>query len=685
MIHPNFKRLLTIQLITLVGLALLVTLWGSITVEKPLEAAGSACTVPPTPANPSKVGFYVLAFDNDPLGMYDLGSKYDATVARLVSATANVPNSVIVILADLGEVGDTHLIVASGGSQTRLDCLPRSNGSLDPSQTEWDVADGDNLANFLLWGRAEFAASAGDLVFSYIGHGNPVTPYTEPGINALVPPAADGQLDLQQTASPQALSPLPSRLGVNPSFTDHHAPTTGTLSLITPNALATALAAATDDGAFRFTVVDLLHCFAASIDELTEIAPYAAGIVASPNYAFYDPEMPGATFEQDVFENVVLKYGNFHPNSGHPHLIMGIEGDTLNAILTSWETVTAELINEFDSDQAATADRLSTAYLNSVKYDTTVCESDQDWALEPPDALSDMKSFAAELQTAFAGQNPNLTTALSQTINNLDGSILSTESQSGIPYFDDGAGNSWNFLPGESGVSLFTPFQTTLINGEPYLPWQSLWYTGTARYELTGSVVISNPRPFAFIAPSTQPTWADVVARFWSAEGIRPGVDVNTFFCTAELLGMSVDAADLSVQLDPPTSPIERGESFQVTLTVTNTGVSTATNPRLFFAPHAAQVSGLSFESSQPDGICSKSGQEVLCQLNDLGVDQTSTVTLTYNTAEDEQAPLLTLQMETNVTADTFDAILADNRQTAQLEVRPTAAKVFLPLVRAAD
>ena len=500
-----------------------------------VTAAPVGCAVPSTPAFISKLGFYVLAYDNPSEATYNLADKYQATVDRLVTATTVVPDSVVVILADLGEADDTHIIVATGGVATIINCLPNSDQKLDASIQEYDVTDGETLANFLLWGQDTFSPYSSK-VFSYIGHGNPVTPYSNPPIADLITNTVSTSNKSTQSAT--ALSPLPTRLDANPSFTDHHAPGEGQLGLITPYALQVALRRATNNGANNFEIVDLLHCFAASIDELYEVAPYTSGIVASPNYAFYDPTMPGISFELGTPEDIIAAYHNLHPPTEHPHIIMGIEADTIVSIVDGWNDVSQELMNEYNASPDQTTDRLILAYRNSVKYDTTVCDADGDWALEPPDALSDMLSFATELQTAYGGINPTLNSALSSTINDLQGSILATVSQNGVPYFDQEDPSYWQFLPGDSGVSLWTPFETTNISGTEYLPWQSLWYTGTLSYTITNNIQIGNPQPFRFIEDAATPTWADVVARFWAEQSMRPGVDVDTFFCTSELIAL---------------------------------------------------------------------------------------------------------------------------------------------------
>ncbi|MEM7799680.1 MAG: hypothetical protein AAF633_10865, partial [Chloroflexota bacterium] len=469
----SFKNRLNLLLTGCLLSSTLLTAW-MLSFSPPIHSAEAqvSCSLPALPAFPSKVGFYVLAFDNDPKLTHNLEDHYEKTKDRLVSATGALTDSIVVILADLSGEGDTHLIIGSGGVETRINCLPNSDGVLSADEKEWDVADGKRLAMFLVWGRDNFVTGASATVFSYIGHGLPVAPHTEPSIYELITQAGKGEtLTVSNGANgpSQGLSPLPTRLNANPSFTDYHAPTEGAQSLITPHALEIALSAFTDGGSNPIDVIDLFHCFAASIDELSELAPYGQGIVASPNYAFYDPEMPGTSFEVDnLVEDVVTTYSGFHPPSGHPHIIMAAEADTISTIRDEWDIVSDELMKEFDLDSKGTVEKLEIAYRKSVKYDTTTCEENQDWALEPPDALSDMKSFAIELQTAYGGANPTLNSALTALINEIENNILGNVAVSGVPYFDDEDPVTWTFLGGESGISLFTPFETTLVDDVRY-------------------------------------------------------------------------------------------------------------------------------------------------------------------------------------------------------------------------
>lgn len=651
-----------------------------------VAAAAADCTLPTTPAFISKLGLYVLAYDNAAEANYNLSAKYEATVNRLVTATTNVPDSVVVILADLGADDDTHIIVATNGVATTLNCLPNSDRVLDTSILEYDVTDGQTLADFLVWGKTAFQPASAT-AFSYIGHGNPVTPYSEPPISEIVTVTAKtADSPHKTTTTVDALSPLPTRLDANPSFTDHHAPAAGELGLITPHALAVALAQATNNGADRFDVVDLLHCFAASIDELYEVAPYAGGLIGSPNYAFFDPTMPGVAFEQSLPEDIIAAYDNLHPATEHPHIIMSIEGDTVTDTVDAWANVSQELINEFDANAGLTANRLMDAYLNSVKYDTSVCDADVDWALEPPDALSDMKSFALELQAIYAGQNVTLTNALSDTVNSLEGSILTTVAQSGTPYFEEDNPDYWAFLGGESGVSLWTPFQPTQIDGTLYLPWQSLWYTDTRSYSLADNVEIGNPHPFRFITAAAQPTWANVLARFWQEQGIRPGVDVDTFFCTSELIPMKEETADLRTSLRASSTTIERGHKVTLTLALSNTHIATATQPILTFRPHTTTVSWLQLQTITPNQNCTTEAQVTRCQLPDMPTNTSQEVQVVYQTTAGYMSEPFQLLARVRASASTYEPNPVDNHQTTLINVLPTTSyQVYIPLILEPD
>lgn len=660
-----------------------------LTFEPAAVHATQTCTPPPsTPALPSKTGFYVLAFDNGDKASFNLEAQYDATVNRLVLATGNVPNSLAIILADLGGPADTHIIIASSGVATNLDCLPNETGLLDPTIEEYDVADGETLGNFLVWGVNTFNPGS-NMNFSFVGHGNPVTPHTIPSIYSIIE-GEEREGNQQRLTTQNQLSPLPSRLGANPSFTDHHAPNKGELSLITPHALATAFSRIGQGGNAPFVTIDLLHCFAASIDELYEVAPFGSEIIASPNYAFYDPTMPGIGFEQSGAEDIIAAYDVLHPATGHPHIIMGIEADTVLDSVEEMQKISAELLNELDAKPEETVENLLTAYMNSVHYDTTICEDDRDWELAPPDALVDLKSFAQQLRLLYltnpSTPNTELVTDLTNLVNALEGSILTTAVQNGPPYFDEEDPQTWEFVRGESGVSLFAPFMPTEIDGTPYLPWQTLWYTNTRFIQLPQNVTLSNPHPFSFIDidSSGNATWADVLAKYWALQQMRPGRDISTFFCPAEMVSMSTQAADLALDVELSREPLTAGEPFSVTLTVTNRNFAPAVNPEVLFMPHSEPVGWLTLTDIEPIDQCTEAEQEIRCGWKQIPVGGSNSVVLTYML--DALVPVSNLEGEVQLSSDNFDPENLNNRVDLAVQIEEKMddppMEVFLPIIQ---
>jgi hypothetical protein len=292
-----------------------------------------------------------------------------------------------------------------------------------------------------------------------------------------------------------------------------------------------------------------------------------------------------------------------------------------------------------------------------------------------------MKSFATELQAAYAGQNITLTNALSDTINSLEGSILTTVAQSGTPYFEEDDPDYWAFLAGESGVSLWTPFQPTEIDSTLYLPWQSLWYTGTQSYSLADNVEIRNPHPFRFIT-AAQPTWADVLARFWQEQGIRPGVDVDTFFCTSELIPTRAETTDLRVSLRVSNTTINRGDKVSMTLTLSNTHIATATHPILTFRPHITTVSWLQLQTIIPDQNCTTEAQVTRCELPDMLTNTSQEIQVVYRTTAGYMSETFELLAQVRASANTYEPNPADNHQTIPINVLPaTSYPVYIPVI----
>ncbi len=227
------------------------------------------------------VAIYILAYDNRLDSPMNLTPYYAQTLTSITNATVGQPDLTAIILTDLAGMGDTHVRVVQNGNVNTLIGLPSSDGTIDSNLKEYDVTDGRTLGGFLLWAKSTYNAQIYSL--SYIGHGVPVMPDID--IAAISEP--------ERPASSINLPPLPTRIGANADVTDHTLTNSSAeYSALSPNDLALALSIAASVGP-RFAVIDVLMCFAGSIEALYPLAPYAEYLTASPNYAFFDPTMPG--------------------------------------------------------------------------------------------------------------------------------------------------------------------------------------------------------------------------------------------------------------------------------------------------------------------------------------------------------------------------------------------------------
>ena len=624
------------------------------------------CTTPPIATDRRFLAIYLLAYDNLPDHPAPLAAKYTETVQTIIAATASNQSAEAVILADLGEYGDTHILMVREGNVTPLNCLPDVTGVLTDTITEYDMTDGESLGGFLLWARNTQTVS--QTMVSYIGHGSPVAPYTVPGIAEII----------KKREGARALDPLPTKLEGNPSFTDDHAPMTDTIGMITPHALQTALKIATKDGDSPIDLLDLLHCFAASYDELYEVSHgangrlYARGTIASPNYAFFDPAMPGAALAALANQTelvgqlsaVVNTYHGFHPTVGHPHLIAGFDNTQWMGVKKSWENVTALLNQEFSADATRTINYLKTAYQQSQKFDTTYCEETSDWQLSVPDGLSNMSQFAERLARLYANVNPSLSASAQATMAGLKSATVVQQVQDDYPYF---APSEFWKQSGYPGVSLFTPFETMMISGTTYLPWQTLWYTNSLSLTIS-NLFLDNPYPFQTV--QGEQGWAQLLRGYWEKNSIRPGEDVETIFCSAELIDFERGSADLSIDLQTPPRGVV-GETIDYTITVTNQREITATGVMVTQTLPAGVTFGSTSETS-----CYPlaTANIVVCNVGILAPHQTHRWVIRGKVGSDE--PSITTAV--TATTATLDPILFNNSAEATTKISSVPLNVNL-------
>ena len=146
--------------------------------------------------------------------------------------------------------------------------------------------------------------------------------------------------------------------------------------------------------------------------------------------------------------------------------------------------------------------------MNSAHYDTTYClneDGTQDWALTSPDAVVDLKKFAAELGQAF-GLPVTMPVNTLQLL--IDEAIISRYRENGEPWFANVTPPpTWDF-DNHSGIGIYADFVGTPIGEETHLSWHAHFYTDT--------VTSDNPHPYAFLQGDFAGiNWADVFYRFW--------------------------------------------------------------------------------------------------------------------------------------------------------------------------
>lgn len=487
--------------------------------EKPLNCNSQFATCNSQLASPSLLALYALAFDNTPGSPNSLASYFTPTMQSIVSATAAHPDRVAVVLVDLDGYGDTQVLIAQNGVIVPVDGLPfapyrDAAVALEGSLSEYDMADGYFVGNFIRWARQLYPVTT--TIFSYVGHGAPLVPQTRPLFEGALTPQGTPTPTNTPPATNDPTNPLPPRWGAHTDLTDYHS-----ASLVSIRSLAQALDLGTHGGTNPLTVVDLLHCFAATIEELYEVQPYAQTIIAAPNYAYAEPEMLGHTLAGlqgelsalELAKAIIASYDSELPSAEHPRLLIAVDGGKIAAIKEAWDQTSSQLISAFAADEPKTRAQINAAYQASAKYDTSVCQP-QDWQLAPPDALSDMSDFATHLRSEFGNESPVSSWALTTTLAISD-ALIARYAHDGSPWFADVTPLPiWTFPA--AGIGLFTDFAPETIEGLLRFSWQSRWYTRTA--------FANNPHPYAFVRPSiisgtqlvSTHTWADVFSRFWS-------------------------------------------------------------------------------------------------------------------------------------------------------------------------
>ena len=532
------------------------------------------------------LALYVLAYDNKPGSAMDLTPHYATTLNSIALATVGHPEKLAVVLADLHGVGDTHIRVIANGTITTIIGLPDTSGVLSPTLHEYDVADGATLGGFLRWARPQFPAAK--TTFSYIGHGAPLVPETD--LAALLGP------NPLHRAPQAALPPLPTKIGANPDLTDQHTPAGSPrpYSVLTPYAFAQALALGGGLNA-PFAVVDVVMCFGASIEELTEIAPYANFITASPNYAFFDPTSPGINLTainplmtpRTLANTLIASYDALLPTTDHPRILVAADTSQILGVKQAWDQTAAALYALLldPTQRAATRQKMLDAYTASLKYDLSYCPP-PDFDLTSPDGLVDMRHFAVQIAQQFSANQAvsapaNLTASRLYTSSATPQVISARAARNGAPWFDpipsmwvfDGS-NPGSLDDDAAGISMYADFMGQPISSTlTELSWHAHWYHDDA-------TAADNPHPFLFSndgAPGVG--WDEVFQEFWR------GTTTRTALCIPTIPRARAKQAqgDLAVFVRPNLvqSTVALSQAVQLSAVVTTTQL--AASPTLRF------------------------------------------------------------------------------------------------------
>ncbi len=247
-----------------------------------------------------------------------------------------------------------------------------------------------------------------------------------------------------------------------------------------------------------------------------------------------------------------------------------IDADQLNSLKTSWDSVSNAMYTNLlnPSQRAATRTALFNAYLQSKKYDLTYCEP-SDWALDAPDGLVDLRTFAHGLSQTFSTLNPQIANLAAQTRDRIRNSfgnpmvVVYRVADNDYPWFDptptqwmfDGA-NPIGIDDDAAGLSLYADLQGLPIAAATELSWHAHWYHDDPTQP-------DNPNPLAFLADITQRNgWDEVFQEYWR------DVDLQTALCTPSLPATRDQAtprADISLsQLSPTESSLALNESIRL-------------------------------------------------------------------------------------------------------------------------
>ena len=470
-----------------------------------------------------------LAFDNPQFAIGNLAPQIEETVDGLINGSKiNTEIFSIALFDDYGD-GDTQVFFIYSGTiipaRSLFSGLPDSNGKLANQITEYDMGDGETLGGYLKWVRQ--VTHNHKLTFSFYGHGGALMPDIEPRVEELIDsPSSNGSGPVTMPSwvliQPSWVLIQPSWVLIQPSWvliqsssiaaeesltTDSHP-----ASIISVKDLATALKKGTENGEHPIEIVDLVHCFSLSIEEVYELAPFAKNIIGGANYHFFDSRMPGraianidaGTSAENIATTMMTTYDNVLPSEGYPRTLAVINGEAVADIKKYWDEVSVALLAAFERDHNGTRAKLQQAYLASTKYDSTSCDSEFD--LGAPDALVDFYEFSSQIEILF-GNDLAVSQSAKSTSAQIESAVISVINRSGVPWFATDLGDTWQFTG--KGLSIYADLVGLQDEAGRYaLSWQSAFYNRIPHEH--------NQSPFAFVASDNeQITWSDVIQKSW--------------------------------------------------------------------------------------------------------------------------------------------------------------------------
>ncbi|MFN8441897.1 MAG: hypothetical protein U0175_14050 [Caldilineaceae bacterium] len=494
-----------------------------------------------SPRQYNKLSLYALALDSD------LNRQYDSLIGAIKASTALNTDELAVVLVDQADVNDTRLMSVQCGRIDNFVGLPDPKSfELDAAWREYNMANKDQLGAFLKWARNNFGKASKPMTsFTYVGHGIPIAPAIDDITKYITLPltvtAANGIVG-------PSFPPLPGLQDVDPgTLTDNHP-----YSLISPYALAEALRIGTENGSDPIAVLNVVHCFGGTLEELYELAnppgnPFAEVMIGSPNYTYSGGEILGLSLKsvqsaqsaKQMALQMIQAYDRIlneadvsnsllgEEKSVHPRILVAVDSQEVITLARTVDDVAIALLDSFTQSPSETKAKILQAHQKSQHYDTTTCnlpERPQDFDLNAEDGLSDLASFMLNLQIEFAN-SPVALKAL--TVNTeLNHTVLTTTMTSGVPWFATEPKHEWAFDSASKGIALFTDFQGFKLPNDSasYIGWQAFWYNRQTS--------VHNPYPYRFVADSSS-NWSDVLLRFWQDQ--LDAETVQTAACSTKL------------------------------------------------------------------------------------------------------------------------------------------------------